>query len=811
MAQDLTIEAQFKAQSLEKEPNIILTIDGFDDIWGAVNVEKLARYGQDGIFYGQPGLVYGGAIQDSRSRDYVSLDGTTTRISQQLEVDKGGTGSIQSFNVKLLDPKGEISKKFSPGFEVADILARDAKVSFLFQGTPYPESAVTLFIGIISEITFPPGACVIRVAHPDQLKRQEIFTEIDDELNGSINSSVTTITLNSTVNMVEPATDFRTYIVVEEEIVEYTGISGNQLTGCVRGSLNTIAASHSDEAATKTMYSLHGNGIEIALKLMLSNPRLPIYFSSTNDTLLDPVIVGPLETPPLLRFRGVEFKGVNLIEDQGASVGDTVDIYTGTKGDPNTYVFFGTRTITEIIISNTGTEVYFNLRIPILAVFFEFINRYNVWPIGLNMKPNQVDIERFERVDSLYSATFPEMSLYMKTGMTGIDIIQQDLMLPNALYSIPRRGRSSIGLMLPPIAETNVQVLDEKNITNPSELRISRSINESFYNKVVYAFDEDSLEDDLLGGIITIDEDSVNRINFENKPFKVTARGFRKGDGTEAIIRRQSERVLDRYRFAAEKIEGVKVLLGTGFNIDVSDTVIFGSPALQITDVNRGDRSFAPRVMEVVNKTFDVKGRITIDLLDTSFSTNGRYGIVGPSSYASSYADGLLVLKRSFTSIAGEQNKWVDYVSENIQVRDANFNFVSIVRLIGVSSGNPNALVISAPDITVNADYIVELAPYDSAGSISKAVHPYFTPQVNITAITSQTEIEVDRPEVFFEGSTIEIHSAGYADISRDVTVLSIDGSVITLDRAPSFTVGIGDFIELVGFVSDEGLPYRIL
>jgi hypothetical protein len=810
MAQDLTIEAQFKAQSLEKEPNIILTIDGFDDIWGAVNVEKLARYGEDGIFYGQTGLVYGGAVQDSRSRDYVSLDGTTTRISQQLEVDKGGTGSIQSFNVKLLDPKGEISQKFSSGFEVADILARDAKVSFLFQGTPYPESAITLFIGIISEITFPAGACIIRVAHPDQLKRQEIFTEIDDELNGSINSSVTTITLNSTVNMVEPAPDFRTYIVVDEEIIEYTGISGNQLTGCVRGSLNTIADSHDDEAATKTMYSLHGNGIEIALKLMLSNPRLPIYFSSESEDWLDIKDPDPAGPPAPIMIGGVLFRGQNLIEDFGAVAGDNVAYYIGVLEPVPNYTFWGNIEISQVIQTVAGTEVYFVNRID-PSVFFELSSKYNKWPIGLNMKPNQVDIERFERVDSLYSATFPEMSLYMKTGMTGIDIIQQDLMLPNALYSIPRRGRSSVGLMLPPIAESNVQVLDEKNITNPSELRISRSINESFYNKVVYAFDEDSLEDDLLGGIVTIDEDSINRINFENKPFKVTARGFRKGNGTEAIIRRQSERVLDRYRFAAEKIEGVKVLLGTGFNIDVSDTVIFGSPALQITDVNRGDRSFAPRVMEVVNKTFDVKGRITIDLLDTSFSTNGRYGIVGPSSYTSSYADGLLVLKRSFTSIAGEQNKWVDYVGENIQIRDTDFNFVSIVRLIGVSSGNPNALVISAPDITVNADYIVELAPYDSAGSISKAVHPYFTPQVNITAITSQTEIEVDRPEVFFEGSTIEIHSAGYADISRDVSVLSIDGSMITLDRAPSFTVGIGDFIELVGFVSDEGLPYRIL
>jgi hypothetical protein len=119
--------------------------------------------------------------------------------------------------------------------------------------------------------------------------------------------------------------------------------------------------------------------------------------------------------------------------------------------------------------------------------------------------------------------------------------------------------------------------------------------------------------------------------------------------------------------------------------------------------------------------------------------------------------------------------------------------------------------VISAPSVTIEPDYIVELAPYDDAGPVSKAVHCYFTPQVLITDVVNQRELEVDRPEVFFEGSVIEIHSPGYADISQDVNVLSIDGNVITLDRDPNFTVSTGDFIELVGFESDNGLPYRIL
>lgn len=814
MAQELTLEAQLKAQGLEKEPNIVLTIDGFpDDIYGAVEVEKFAAYGDDGLIYGLEGLIYGGLTADRRSRDYISLAGTTTRISQQLEVDKGGVGSIQTFNIKLLDPNGELSEKFSPGFTVEDILSRDATVSFLFQGTPFPDSSIVLFQGIISQISFPPGSCVIRVSHPDQLKRQEIFTEIQDELDGAIDDSVTTIALRSTVNMVEPAPDFRTFIVVDDEIIEYTGISANDLTGCTRGSLNTIAASHEDEAETSTMYALGGNGIDIALKLMLSNPKTPIYASieTLERLFLDFPILPPLTPTPIAPWRGVLFPGRDLVRDIGVSVGDSVDLYRADIGDPNARVFEDTKTITEIILTSEGTEVYFNTRFPTLTIRFDFRSQYNVWPIGLNMRPLQVDVERHQRIFDLYSASFPEMLLYMKSGATGVDIIEKDLMLPNALYAIPRKGRSSLGLTLPPIAEANVQVIDERNVTNPTGLTITRSITSNFYNKIIYTFDEDSLEDKTLTNLVVVDEDSIGRIEFENKPLKINARGFRRGNGTEAIIRRQAERILDRYKFAAESISGVQVTLGAGFNIDVADTVIFGSPALQISDQKNGDRAFRPRVMECVNKTFDIGGRVTLDLLDTSFSVEGRYGIVSPSSFIQSYSSNLLVLKKSFTTISSEQNKWVDYIGESILIHNADYTVSETLTLEGLSLGNPNAIVISTPTIAITEDMVVDLANYEKAGNVSKAVHCFFTPIAEITVVTSTTVVEVADPSVFFVGAVCEVHSPDYANISREVKILSIDGDELTFDRALSYTPSMGDNIDLIGFVSDESFPYRII
>lgn len=63
-------------------------------------------------------------------------------------------------------------------------------------------------------------------------------------LNGSINDSVTTITVSSTVNL--PSAGF---IKIDNETITYSAVSGNDLIYCVRGSNNTTAASHTTGAA----------------------------------------------------------------------------------------------------------------------------------------------------------------------------------------------------------------------------------------------------------------------------------------------------------------------------------------------------------------------------------------------------------------------------------------------------------------------------------------------------------------------------------------------------------------------------------
>ena len=61
-------------------------------------------------------------------------------------------------------------------------------------------------------------------------------------LNGSLNDSATTITVDSTTGFSSTGT-----IYIESEQVTYTGTSSTTFTGCTRGANSTTAASHSDD------------------------------------------------------------------------------------------------------------------------------------------------------------------------------------------------------------------------------------------------------------------------------------------------------------------------------------------------------------------------------------------------------------------------------------------------------------------------------------------------------------------------------------------------------------------------------------
>ncbi len=64
-----------------------------------------------------------------------------------------------------------------------------------------------------------------------------------DALNGAIDASVTTITVDSTAGFATAGS-----IVIDSETISYTGVTATTFTGCTRGASSTSAASHSDNA-----------------------------------------------------------------------------------------------------------------------------------------------------------------------------------------------------------------------------------------------------------------------------------------------------------------------------------------------------------------------------------------------------------------------------------------------------------------------------------------------------------------------------------------------------------------------------------
>jgi len=76
-----------------------------------------------------------------------------------------------------------------------------------------------------------------------------------DYLNGAINASATTITVDSTAGFSTTGT-----ILIDQELITYTGKTGTTFTGCTRGTNGTTAASHNDNATVYNASTFNGWG-----------------------------------------------------------------------------------------------------------------------------------------------------------------------------------------------------------------------------------------------------------------------------------------------------------------------------------------------------------------------------------------------------------------------------------------------------------------------------------------------------------------------------------------------------------------------
>lgn len=727
MTFQLTSDAQNALDRVNIEPMLALEIDGVSTIYTAAVLEKYIKIGDPGLVIGG-GWVVGGKSPVDDQADYVTLDGTTTSITQQLNQDKGIGSSVSSMQISLQDRHGEITELITPGEVVEDVLGRRAKVYLGFRNTAYPDDFVTIFRGIIDEITAYPNKVTFNIAHPDQKKRQDLFQKIETNLNGALNDSNTTVTVNDTGNYLQRQlgpdgtydTSILYYIRIDDEVIQYTGLTGTTFTGCTRGSLNTTAAAHDDDATVDPFYRLQGNSMTLALKLMLSGMNGP-YLEDISAKNFNIISSSEYEE------NAIFFSGVDLISKYNIQNGDYITTLGASNGANNVTL----KEITSIVVLDSGTYIIVDgvtfVDETDTAATVSFRSQYDTLGEGLAMYPDEVDIDEHIRIYRLFLSSF-NYDFYIKDTVNLKEFIENEIYSPAAAYSLPRNSQSSVGYHIGPIPSANIIKLSEDNIIKPSTLQLKRSINKNFYNTVVYSFEQDVLSDDFLFGVVEHDADSISRIDVGVKSLTIESTGMRKVLQGPARAVTASTRRLNRYKFGAEYFDQVQLLFKDGFKIEIGDIVLFDALNLQIANTTTADRTSENlRFYEVVNKSIDLKtGAIKLALVDTNYSTSNRYGLISPSSkIKAGLSQTQFIIKSSFSSVFGDDEfrKWSRFAAPGVKVRNDDFsrNASSTIRSI---SGNTITLD-SALGFTPQADDIMEFANYNDCTSEQKLIYAF--------------------------------------------------------------------------------------
>lgn len=821
MAIPLTDRATALSQQSNIGQQLILEIDGIPLVFSAVEAKRFWRIGDDGVRIGDPGLTIGGMVRVPGNREYISLGKTTNRVTQQIQVDRGGAGSVSKFKIELVDKDQELTRAFRPGENVTDILGREAIVYLGFAEGSHPEDSVRIFNGIIDDVEGGVGNWTITAALPEAQKRQEIFINQKKSLVGAIDNSTTSITLNNTDDIIQPdGTYVLSYVRIDDEVIQFTSHSSGVLNGVTRAQLGTVANAHDAGADVETVYRLQGKPMDLALRMMLSGSGQYV------RDIEAPRFVDI--TPTVSNNNAIFFPDEILQERLGLSVGDLITI----EGAANAANNVTSEPITAFLVTGGGTAVFTNQTLTVetgSSAVASFASQYDTLPAGagLGMTPKQVDVTQHLFLRDTFASNQIDLDFYLKETVKAKEFIADELYFPAGFYQVPRKGRASVQITAPPLVLEELKEINHLNVTNPADLTMRRSINKYFHNAVIYNFNEDILEDEFLASEVIFSQRSIDRIPTGNKPLTLESKGLRDNSNIRTFVSNQAQRYADRFQFAAESTR-VQVLYKDSFNIEVADTVLFGSPELQLVDTERGTREFRPRLMEVINKSLNIKeGRIELSLLDTGFGIDGRFGVIAPSSLIGAGSTTTsIVLKQSFAFQGLERQKYENLIGEEVTIHNDDWTFVETVT---ISSLNPTALntitVTPALSVAPSEDFVFEVANYpdsddDTLNDKSKSIHVFFDPQVDVVSGASQTQFTVsaaDR-ELFLIGSPVRVHNGDFTDDSTPgitdgdaiVTAINTTTNEITVSRDLGFTPDSTHVVDLIGF-KDNPLPYRIL
>ena len=660
-----------------------------------------------------------------------------------------------------------------------------------------------------------------------------VTVEIQEDANGNSLAeelqyamALTTLGSSGTIQLVNsngfllPSADgtFLTYVRIGDEVIQYTikvGPPTNKfLSGVTREAFRlrdarSFAEPHDVGSEVDSFYRITGNAIDLALKMMLSGGDE--YFA----TDIQIKNINEVESEGLVT-NAIYFEAINIQDKYGLVIGDTVVIEGDSVSNDGAHVItgvFSNEFGSWVTVNNTLTTVINSTGVC------SFKSKYNVWPDGLGMGGDQVDVPQFEYIKQTFSSSIFEYDFYLKETVKGKEFIDEKLLFPTGAFTLPRKGKISCGYSAPPLGNNELIKFDSTNTVSPQNNKITRSINKNFYNAITFKFNDAVVDDKFLSGEITINADSKNRIKVGNRILTIECPGLRPSESTSAQIRILASRLLDRYKFGAEKVT-IGTFYGKSFNLDVGDIVLFGDETMDIPDTKTGQRGLSTRLMEIQNKTQSFKtGFNKLELVDTAYSIGAAsFGIVSP---ASKVISGSTTTKIKITESYGltaplkEQSKWENFFGEKIVIRSEDFSYYEETTLIGFDTSGTNILSVTAlPSAPLN-DYIVEipsypLFPLPELNQLYKRMFVFTNPSVLITAVTSQTVFDVAQSSRFQAGQTILIRREDWSQVSAEVKVLSVSVSTITVEAGITFFPIVGMSVELIGF-RDGGNPYRYI
>lgn len=729
MASELTELARIASQKTNVQLQIVLEIDGISTVFGAIPIQKYLQYGDD-VYYGDPGIFYGGLIDIGDQRPYVSMQsGTTTRISQIVRQDKGDGESVSSMQIALIDKNNELTEMFAPGNLVDDILGRRAKVWMGFQGTAFPNDFIVLFRGYIDQFLVGPGLWTINIIHSDNRRRAEVFLPVETTLTAGITAGDTTINVTDASAFLVPKlgpdlsydSSYESLIQIDDEVIRYNGTTATSFTGCTRGYLGTTAVSHSAPATARYRAKLRGNPLDLALKLMCS--------SGSSSGYLETLAVSNFEriNPLELVDNAIMFNETALIQRYNVRVNDYITTTGATIGGNNVTL----KRITDIVETDFGSYIVvdgvsFSEEVGSSAVC-TFRSQFDVWPDGLSLANDEVDISRHESIRDNF-LSFALMEFHLDESIVGKEFIASELLNPIACYSIPREGRCSLGFHIGPLPNQNIQTLDRTSVKEASGLQLNRSTSKNFYNTITVKYDPQVLDQSFSQkGFIRTNATSITRIPIGNKPLNLVSQGLRTADGAESLLQATTARRLTKYKFGAEYFKA-KVAFKTGFNLDIDDIVLVNFTDLKLADQYTGTRQGEPRLFEIQNKSIDIKtGDIELELMDSNQDANSRYCLISPSSFIQNgISTTQFIIEASFnTSKFGtnEFRKWESWIGCSLKIHSVDFT-TSGVSVLKSLVGNTVTLE-TALAFTPSNGMVMELASYDGQTDAIKTVYGF--------------------------------------------------------------------------------------